>query len=164
MEVQAIRKDKKVIMPDGTEAMIPCLVPAYKAQWDEWTKLKQGQILSVNVKLSRKIEHHNQFFAILMFTYENLPEEYGAIRSFDIFRAWLMLEIGWVNAFKQGGEIRQVPKSISFSDVDQVEFMANVYLPGIRKCADILGMTFDEVLAASEEFRHKKQLYSSRTE
>lgn len=159
-----IRKDHKVKCTDGTVIDMPCILPAHRAQLEDWQRIKPGKFVKMKITHERELNHHNQLFAIMAFTFENLPEGLMDINSFDCFREWVLLKIGYALAFMAGGQAYIKAKSISFQECDQIEFMDKVYNPGINFCSELLGMSRDEIITASQEWREKKLLYSSRRE
>lgn len=164
METTGLRKDIKMRLTSGDVMLMPCIVPAYRAELDDWQRVKAGKVLRVKITHERETAYHNQFFAILAFTYENLPEQYAELSSFDMFRYWILVKIGYAEVRMIDGITYSRARSLSFIECDQGDFMAKVYNPGINYCAGLLGMSFEELLRASNEWKENKKLYSSRQE
>jgi hypothetical protein len=156
-----IRKDQNVRYKDGTALALPCILPAYRAQYEEWQKLPIGKILKNVVTQERELNHHNQFFALCAFTFENLPEDYPIKPTqFEIFRKWVLCEIGYCEIIVSNDVIHKIPYSLGFEHVDEITFMSKVWWPGIDYCGKVLGMSREEIMAASQEWRENKKLYS----
>lgn len=100
------------------------LVPLYSSDYDEKKKLKLGQEYEIEIKQPRNIKFHKKFFALLNIAFENLPEsmvnEYPTI---DILRQALIIEAGYCDTIiTLSGEVTKKAKSISFANMDNVEF------------------------------------------
>lgn len=103
-------------------------------------KIKQGEIVTVDIKKPRNIRHHRMFFALMNIVFENterdtyptLDDVVGAVKIAAGIRTRIAL---------RGGEIGYMPGSISFSKMDQTQFnefydrvcdlVAQHFLPGI---------------------------------
>lgn len=161
MEVQAIRKDWTVNGKDGA-LVVPSIIPAYRSEFPEWAKVPAGTVVRARIVKPRKITHHNQLFAILQYTFDNLPEGYESIKTFEVFRSWVLLEIGWCDVVKVGGEVRTIVRSIAFDAVGQDDFLAHVYKPTIDYCAALIGMPVEDIMQASQEDIHIRAEYGKR--
>lgn len=116
------------------------LRPVDEAGADVLRKIKQGDIVTVDVKKPRNVKHHRMFFALMNLVYENTEREVyptledviGAVKIAAGLRTRIAL---------RGGEIGYMPGSISFSKMDQHAFsefydrvcdlVAQHFLPGI---------------------------------
>ena len=101
------------------------LVPQYDEDFDEKKKLKPGQFYTAEIKLQRNPLFHRLFFALLNCAWDYLPEavEKG-FRSKEAFRKYLTVAAGYYEPFfsPTRGEWMEIPKSISFDNMDDAEF------------------------------------------
>lgn len=100
-------------------------------------------IVTVTVKKSRNVGHHRKFFALLALIHSNQSH----YRSIDELLDAIKVYVGHcvVMQLRDGTEVR-VPKSISFSKMDQTEF--NAFWDRVVKvvCEQILpGVTKEEL-------------------
>lgn len=107
------------------------LVPADDVASEWFGKVKMGQPVTASVRLPRNGKFHRKFFAMLNVAYSNhdwpeIETNYGKVRvSAEMFRKYVTVKAGHYEAdLTPGGEVRLVPKSISFSKMDQAEFDA----------------------------------------
>ncbi len=100
------------------------LVPLYSSDYDEKKKLKLGQEYEIEIKQPRNIKFHKKFFALLNIAFENLPESMvNKYPTIDILRQALIIEAGYCDTIiTLSGEVTKKAKSISFANMDNVEF------------------------------------------
>lgn len=103
-------------------------------------KIGQGEIVAVELKRPRNVQHHRLFFALLTLVWEQMDHDrYPTIE--DLLDA-VKLCIGHRRRIElPSGKIHFVPKSISFARMDQSEFaafydrvcdlIAREFLPGV---------------------------------
>lgn len=105
------------------------LVPAdlNAAEWLQ--KIGLGKAIDATVKQPRNGKFHRKFFAMLDVAYSNheWPEvetKWGRVRtSRKLFRKYVIVKAGHYEAdLTPHGEVRAEPKSIAFSQMDEVEF------------------------------------------
>jgi hypothetical protein len=102
------------------------LIPMYDADHDEKKKLKIGEEYQAEIKQPRNIRFHNLYFALINCTWEYLNER--QVEFFngnkEVFRKSLEVAAGHcdkVFSFRLK-EWVDVPKSVSFSSMDEHEF------------------------------------------
>lgn len=96
----------------------------------EWMdKVKMGQVVKAEIRLMRNGGFHRRFFCMLNTAYQNhewpeIETKWGKGKtSFDMFRKWVTVKAGHYEVdFTPDGEVRVVPKSISWASMDQAEF------------------------------------------
>lgn len=95
------------------------LVPLYDDDYEEKRKLKIGEVYYCEIKKPRNYMFHCKFFALIKLGHENtrldLPE--------DAYRAYVVMKAGFADVFElPNGKKMALPKSISFSNMDEDEF------------------------------------------
>lgn len=101
------------------------LVPLYESDFEEKRKLKVGQVYQAEIKVARNSRFHRKFWAMLNTAWALLPEKtQNGFRSFDGFRAYLLVAAGFFDTYYSPRlkEFVEVPKSISFAQMDEPEF------------------------------------------
>ena len=98
-----------------------------------------NEVFEIDVKKARNYEHHKKFFALLNLAFQN-QEKY---KNFKHFRALITMKSGHYEEIKTEKGIIYLPTSISFSNMDQIEFdklyddvcdiIINEVIPGITK-------------------------------
>ena len=134
-------------------------MPADQSSSELARKFKQGEVYRADVVKPRSYKHHKLCFALLNLTYENLPEKYArSYASFDQFRYAVAEQSGHVESYVSlEGEIRTIPKSVSYDSVpDDVEF-GNVMAGMMTVCARILQISEPEL--AAEVSRYADEHY-----
>lgn len=101
------------------------LMPMYDEDWEERRKLKPGEVYVAEIKPARNIRFHRLYFALIEAAWSLLPERTAAgFRTREGFRKYLEVAAGWYEPFYSPirGEWLEVPKSISFSSMDETLF------------------------------------------
>ena len=101
------------------------LKPLYDEDYDEKKKLKLGEIYEAEIKLQRNSAFHRKFFALINAGYAFLPERtQNGFRSIEGFRAYLTVAAGFYELYfnPRLSEFVEKPKSIKFSNMDELEF------------------------------------------
>jgi len=81
--------------------------------------IKVGEYCKVRVTKPRNLAQHRLYWALCDLVAQNHPE----IQDRETASGVIKLEAGWVETVKsQDGKIYFLPKSISFSSMDQVQF------------------------------------------
>lgn len=110
-------------------------------------KYKVGEVYRGDIVKPRSYKHHKLIMALLNLTYENLPEKYArSYASFDQFRYAVAEESGHVESYVSlEGEIRTMPKSISYDAIPDDITFGKVASAMMSICARILEMTEPEL-------------------
>lgn len=101
------------------------LVPLGDDDYEEKKKLKLGETYSVEVKVARNIDFHRKYFALISYAWEFLSEsEVESFKTKENFRKYLEISAGHCDVLfhPRLQEFVEVPKSISFSKMDDTEF------------------------------------------
>ena len=162
MELTGIRKDIRFQNSQGIRQVMPALVPAFRSEFETWTKVPEGKQLKIKVTRPRSAEKnfHDQIMAVLHFTYMNWPEAKYKFKTFDLFRKWLYIEIEFVDVLEgPDGKVYKIPRSVAFDKLDHLEFMSSVYNQTLDYCGDVLKMSRDDLIAASIEYGYNRKLY-----
>lgn len=115
-------------------------VPADEPSSSLLRKFKVGEAYRADVVKPRNYRHHKLCMALLNLTYDNLPEKYAmSYASFDQFRYAVAEKSGHCESYVSlEGEVKTVPKSISYDAIpDDVEF-GRVMAAMMTVCARIL--------------------------
>ena len=88
-------------------------------------KLKLGQTYSVEVKVVRNVDFHRKYFALIAYAWEFLNEqEIANFKTKENFRKYLEIAAGHCDVLYHPRlqEFVEVPRSISFSSMDNASF------------------------------------------
>lgn len=100
------------------------LKPMYDSDYEIYSKIALGEEFEIEYKKARNLKFHKKFFALIKLAFEN-QEQY---RLLDELREDLIIQSGYyyehVNFIT--GEIKTRSKSISFANMDEIEF-SNLY-------------------------------------
>lgn len=117
------------------------LVPAGDDSYEQVQKMKIGQPYKAKITKPRNIDKHRRYFALikLAWAYQNEKVVEHFKNSEDGFRKSVELAAGWYDTVYSIGkkEWTQVPKSIAFDNMDDLEF-DELY----KRVKDVLFMVF----------------------
>lgn len=118
------------------------LIPLYDEDYDEKKKLKLGATYEVSVKLTRNLQFHRKYFKLLTLAWEfqnEVTTEEFFQNSFEKFRKTVEIAAGICDTIYsiERREFIDIPKSISFDQMDDAEFR-NVY----NRVKDVLYKVF----------------------
>lgn len=129
------------------------LIPLADDDYDKKKSLKIGEIYEVSIKQVRNYEFHKKYFALINLSWEYMNEKQQDFfhNNKEVFRKSIELTAGfcepvWNNNLKQ---MVDVPKSISFDKMDEIEFR-DVY----ERVKDVLFLTALKDISV-EEFERK---------
>jgi hypothetical protein len=96
------------------------LIPVYNSDHEalKKCKLKLGEEYEVEIKKKRNYLFHKKYFALLNLCFENQDK----FTELDDLRYYLTMKSGYVKKIDTGKGIMMVPKSISFSNMDEIQF------------------------------------------
>lgn len=102
------------------------LIPLYDADYDQKRKLKIGEVYQVDIKKSRNYELHKKYFSLInaAWDYQNEKRQAHFKNSIEQFRKSVEVAAGHCDTvwnIKLKCEV-DIPKSISFSNMDELEF------------------------------------------
>lgn len=102
------------------------LVPCDDNDYEEKRKLKVGQIYKATIKLNRNYRLHRKYFALIncAWAYQNERQTAFFKGSVEIFRKTMEMAAGHCERVYsiEHKEWRDIPKSIAFDKMDEVEF------------------------------------------
>lgn len=101
------------------------LVPLGDDDYEAKTKLKLGQTYSVEVKVVRNVDFHRKYFALIAYAWEFLNEqEIANFKTKENFRKYLEIAAGHCDVLYHPRlqEFVEIPRSISFSSMDNASF------------------------------------------
>ena len=101
------------------------LVPMGDDDYEAKKKLKLGQTYSVEVKVVRNVDFHRKYFALISYAWEFLSEEETAnFKTKENFRKYLEIAAGHCDVLYHPRlqEFVEIPRSISFSSMDNASF------------------------------------------
>ena len=101
------------------------LVPYGDDDYEQKKKLKVGEAYTVDVKIMRNVDFHRKYFAMISYAWEFLNEkEAERFKDKDCFRKYLEIAAGHCEVIYHPRlqEFVEIPKSISFSSMDNTAF------------------------------------------
>jgi hypothetical protein len=107
-----LAKKDNAFIPADTESQIK----AYK--------VKQGEVVRCKKIDRRNYEFHKKFFALISFTFHNLPVQYdGNFVDEDDLREELLKAVGWKRTYTNFKGVQETrAKSVSYDSVGQEKF------------------------------------------
>ncbi len=164
MKVRSIKKKIRFRNSDGEVIEQFPLFPASRSELEDWDKIPVGKILKTTVTQSRESgsNYHDQFMAVLRFSFYNWPENKFKFKTFTLFRKYVLIKIEWTEILSDGVEQWMIVKSMKFEEVDQIEFMEAIYNPGMAFIEQILGMGRKELIEASLNYSYNRKLFQGK--
>ena len=97
------------------------IIPEYNTDYDKLGKIRPDTTYLVNITKPRNIGRHRMFFAMVSMVFDN-QDQYD---NTDDLRSELTIKAGYFRVVKDlDGADRKRPKSISFANMDDLEFNA----------------------------------------
>lgn len=127
------------------------LVPFGDDDYEEKKKLKVGEAYMVDVRIMRNVDFHRKYFAMIAYAWEYLNEvEVERFKTKENFRKYIEITAGHCDVIfhPRLQEFVEIPKSISFSSMDNAAF------------SDLYGRVKDVIFSiigsrvSEEEFEH----------
>jgi len=131
------------------------LVPLYPSDLDLKKRLVVGETYKAILTVPRNIEFHKKYMALMNMVFQNLPEKYNKkYPTMDSMRKAILIEIGFVDAIVRfNGDVVFVPKSVSFSSMDAMEFAEMFDATLIYILKEILpGISREDIITEIENF------------
>ncbi len=96
------------------------LLPVYDSDLENYCKIPMNEEFEIEYTKKRNLRFHKKMFALYKLAFEN-QQDY---RSLDDMRRDITIVSGFYDEVvnKISGDIIQIPKSISFSNMDELEF------------------------------------------
>ena len=116
---------------------------AFDNDYEQANKIKVGEPYEYEYKNARNLAFHRKYFGLLNTVISNTE----AFKDVNHLRAILCIEIGYYDELINPltGEIKIIPKSISFSKMDNVEF-EELYNKSIDYCCKVLLVDRQELI------------------
>lgn len=128
------------------------LIPTTENKY--YDKLKLGEEVEVEIRKPRNIGHHRKFFSLLNLVFQNQDE----FDNMEDFRAVFTMRMGYYRIVpifdrKTGSEKAPIylPKSISFANMDQLEF-DDFYNKALDVAYDLIGVEQSELRDALSDY------------
>jgi len=97
------------------------LVPADDAAEEVISKMNRGECIKVKYTRPRNYENHKRFFAAINAMFD-MQTHFTNIKQ---FRTWIQMKAGaYTTVVAPNGATMFFPDSISFADMDEIEFQA----------------------------------------
>jgi hypothetical protein len=93
-------------------------MPAYASDYENAKRHKVGALVEGEFREPRHPIYHKKFFALLNLGFSN-QEKYSI---FDHYRAVFTMKAGYYEEIRTEKGVIYLPKSISFANMDQIEF------------------------------------------
>lgn len=126
------------------------LIPSSRSEFDKMQecKLKLGEYYEVEIKKKRNYQFHKKLFALIAITFENQEQ----FQLQDDLREYLTIKAGFYRKVLMPNGYEQIkPKSISFSNMDEVEFN-ELYDRFVSQVLLFLGCDNDDLMEQLKEF------------
>ena len=116
---------------------------AYDSDYETAKKIKVNEPYEYEFKNVRNPRHHRKYFALLNLVVSNTEK----FKDVNHLRMILAIECGHYDELIDplSGEVRIIPKSISFSSMGQDEF-SELYSKSLDYCCKVLGVEKSEII------------------
>jgi hypothetical protein len=96
------------------------LKPAYDSDYETYSKIPLNEVFEIEYKKPRNIKFHRKYFALIKLAFENQTD----YRNLNDLRRDISIVAGYYDEVvnKVTGEVYKMPKSISFAQMDEIEF------------------------------------------
>lgn len=94
------------------------LIPVYSADSEIMSKIKENDMVSIEVRKARNPRQHALFFALLKCVLDNSEN----FKSIDEVLIYAKYKLGLVEMHTFDGHVITIPKSIAFENMDNLEF------------------------------------------
>ena len=112
----------KLLLLNTSEGLKPC----YDEDYEEKKKLRSGKVYQAEIKLARNVEFHRKYFKLinLSWEYQNENRQKHFKNNVNAFRKSVEMAAGHFDTEYSIArkEWVEVPKSIAFDKMDEVEF------------------------------------------
>ena len=100
------------------------LVPLYDRDYDLKKRLRVGETYVADIKVSRNVQFHRKYWALLNAAWSILPERTSkGFRSLEGFRSYVIVAAGFYDVYyPRLKEFVETPKSIAFDKMDEITF------------------------------------------
>jgi hypothetical protein len=119
------------------------LIPMYNSDSDNLKKckLKEGETYEVTITRKRNYNFHKKYYALLNLCFDNQSQ----FKLLDDLRAYITCKAGYYRRIDTGNGMMIFPKSISFSNMDDIEF-SELYNKTLDVICTYLGADKDDLV------------------
>jgi hypothetical protein len=120
------------------------LIPMFNSDAEalKITKLKEGEVLEVDIVKKRNYEFHKKYFALVNLCFDNQE----TFETLDEMRFYLTIKSGFFKKIETGKGQMFMPKSISFAEMDETEFQ-DLYSKTLDCVCKFLNTTNENLLS-----------------
>jgi hypothetical protein len=96
------------------------LKPAYDSDYEVYSKIPLNEVFEIEYRKPRNYNFHKKYFALIKLAFENQTD----YRNLNDLRRDISIVAGYYDEVvnKVTGEVYKMPKSISFAQMDEIEF------------------------------------------
>jgi hypothetical protein len=96
------------------------LKPAYDSDYEIYSKIPLNEVFEIEYRKPRNLLFHRKYFALMKLAFENQTD----YRNLNELRRDISIVAGYYDEVvnKVTGEVYKMPKSISFAQMDEIEF------------------------------------------
>jgi hypothetical protein len=96
------------------------LKPAYDSDYEIYSKIPLNEVFEIEYRKPRNLLFHRKYFALMKLAFENQTD----YRNLNDLRRDISIVAGYYDEVvnKVTGEVYKMPKSISFAQMDEIEF------------------------------------------
>lgn len=123
------------------------IIPLHDSDAEVLYKLKANTVYSIEIKQQRNSQFHRKFWALLNTAYKNQEQ----FKNFEHFRAFCIMKSGFYDFIQTDKGGIYLPKSISFSSMDETEF-SQLYEAVFQFVCNFLDVTKDEIIEALKDY------------
>lgn len=116
------------------------LTPLYNSGYENYQKLKLGWEGEVQFTQKRNYKFHKKLFALCNLAYENQDK----FINFEHYRGYLICKAGFYTAIKTDKGTFVIPDSISFANMDEIEF-SELYSKVLDVVIKEIGITSEQI-------------------
>jgi hypothetical protein len=96
------------------------LKPSYDSDYEVYSKIPLNEVFEIEYRKPRNYNFHKKYFALMKLAFENQSD----YRNLNDLRRDISIVAGYYDEVvnKVTGEVYKMPKSISFAQMDEIEF------------------------------------------
>lgn len=99
-------------------------IPAFERD-EQWAaSVGEGEYVLIDAKAMsrRSYEQHKKFFGVLNQAWEQSEKIQNACGSFEAFRQWILIQVGWCDVVQSRDGVQKLPKSTAYEKCSAEEF------------------------------------------
>ena len=122
------------------------------------SRIKEDKLFDYNQSIARYGNRHRQFFGILNFLFENLPEKVytynektkemeNPFPTVDLLKMYVLVKVGHCHIIESNSGVLKFPKSISYEKMpDERDFQSLVFRPALTLISKVMGYSSEREL------------------